>query len=65
MKEKLPKGWILTSLGEITDKSQYGWTTRASPNGNLHLLRTTDITSGKIEWDSVPFCEKEPEDIGK
>lgn len=65
MKEKLPKGWILTSLGEITDKSQYGWTTRASSNGNLHLLRTTDITSGKIEWDSVPFCEKEPEDIEK
>jgi len=65
VKEKLPKGWILTSLGEITDKSQYGWTTRASSNGNLHLLRTTDITSGKIEWDSVPFCEKEPEDIEK
>lgn len=65
MKEKLPKGWILTSLGEITDKSQYGWTTRASSNGNLHLLRTTDITSGKIKWDSVPFCEKEPEDIEK
>ena len=65
MNGELPKGWVWTSLGDITDNPQYGWTTRAASNGNLHLLRTTDITSGQIDWDSVPFCEEEPENIGK
>jgi len=29
------------------------------------LLRTTDITSGCIIWDKVPFCKKEPPQVGK
>ena len=65
MNGELPKGWVWTSLGEVTDNPQYGWTTRAITEGKLHLLRTTDITSGKINWDSVPFCEEEPENIEK
>ncbi len=62
---ELPKGWVWTSLGEVTNDPQYGWTTRASSMGTLHLLRTTDITSGLIDWSSVPFCEKEPENVKK
>jgi len=62
---ELPKGWVWTSLGEVTENPQYGWTTRATTEGNVHLLRTTDITSGKIDWSSVPYCEEEPEDIQK
>ncbi len=65
MNGELPKGWVWTSLGEVTENPQYGWTTRAITEGELHLLRTTDITSGKIDWNSVPFCEEEPENIGK
>jgi len=56
----LPKGWVWVRLGETCSEPQYGWTTKARSNGNLHLLRTTDITSGSIDWDKVPFCEKEP-----
>lgn len=44
---------------------QYGWTTKASNSGDVRLLRTTDITSGKLDWDSVPFCSKEPEILEK
>ena len=65
MNGELPKGWVWTSLGEVTENPQYGWTTRATTEGNVHLLRTTDITSGKIDWSSVPYCEEEPEDIQK
>ena len=65
MNGELPKGWVWTSLGEVTENPQYGWTTRATTEGNVHLLRTTDITSGKIDWSSVPYCEEEPENIEK
>jgi type I restriction enzyme S subunit len=29
------------------------------------LLRTTDISSGSIDWDTVPFCSSEPTNIEK
>jgi len=61
----LPQGWAWTTLGEVCLPPQYGWTTSASAGGKLYLLRTTDITSGKIDWESVPFCSDEPPDIGK
>lgn len=61
----LPKGWVWTSLGAVSEEPQYGWTTSASTSGTLHLLRTTDITSGKIQWHTVPFCKDEPPDKEK
>ena len=33
--------------------------------GKIHLLRTTDITSGKINWDTVPYCSEVPTDSEK
>jgi len=62
----LPEGWTLSTLGEISTKPQYGWTTKANhESGKVKLLRTTDITSGKIDWITVPYCTKEPEDLKK
>ncbi len=54
---ELPGGWVWTRLGEICLDPQYGWTTSAITEGALHLLRTTDITSGNIDWNTVPFCK--------
>jgi type I restriction enzyme S subunit len=61
----LPIGWVWATLGDVCTSPQYGWTTSASTHGKLHLLRTTDITQGKVNWSSVPFCKKEPIDVEK
>ena len=62
----LPEGWVISTLGEISTKPQYGWTTKANhESGKVKLLRTTDITSGKIDWRTVPYCTKEPDDLKK
>ncbi|MBW2610081.1 MAG: restriction endonuclease subunit S [Deltaproteobacteria bacterium] len=62
----LPKGWSLSTLGEVSTKPQYGWTTKANhESGDVKLLRTTDITSGQINWATVPYCTKEPDDLTK
>lgn len=61
----LPRRWSWTKLGEVCHPPQYGWTTSASGKGKLHLLRTTDITSGRVVWESVPFCSDEPSDKEK
>ena len=61
----LPDGWVWTTLQEICLNPQYGWTTKAVAEGNLHLVRTTDITSGNINWNTVPFCQEEPSEKAK
>ena len=61
----LPEGWVWSSIGELCNDPQYGWTTKAIKNGSLHLLRTTDITSGIVNWDTVPYCQQKPEDEKK
>jgi type I restriction enzyme S subunit len=58
----LPEGWLLSSIGEVCSRPQYGWTTAASKSGgNVKLLRTTDITHGVIDWARVPYCSEVPD----
>ncbi|MBD2003844.1 MULTISPECIES: restriction endonuclease subunit S [Cyanophyceae] len=61
----LPNGWAGTTLGDICSKPQYGWTCSASSTGTLRYIRTTDISSGRINWDRVPFCLDVPENLEK
>lgn len=63
--DRLPPNWLASSLGEICSQPQYGYTTKGSDTGTLRLLRTTDITSGLICWESVPFCLENPTDEAK
>ena len=55
-----PPGWFGTTLGEVCSKPQYGWTTKAKNGEGVRLLRTTDISSGSIDWDRVPACSEIP-----
>ncbi|THD08363.1 restriction endonuclease subunit S [Metallibacterium scheffleri] len=58
--------WSTVTIGGVCSKPQYGWTTKAmSEGGRIRLLRTTDITSGEIDWSTVPFCTDEPPDVDK
>ena len=62
----LPTGWARAVIEDISHKPQYGWTTRATSKGSgLRLLRTTDISEGRINWSTVPFCEREPPEPGQ
>jgi len=61
-----PEGWAEAELGSLCHHPQYGWTTSATKDrSGLRLLRTTDISSGQVEWGLVPVCKKEPDDPQK
>lgn len=60
---ELPQGWEWRTLGDLCDPPEYGWTTRASQEGEVKLLRTTDITNGPISWPEIPCCEVAPDDL--
>jgi len=61
----LPEGWTTTNFGSICGLGQYGWTTKAKAEGSIKYLRTTDITKGQINWQSVPYCFEAPPDFKK
>lgn len=55
---KLSKGWVEACVGDFCEQPQYGYTAsaKAEPVGPK-MLRITDIQDGKVDWDSVPFCD--------
>ncbi|GBC94778.1 Type-1 restriction enzyme EcoKI specificity protein [bacterium HR16] len=64
---KLPEGWRWVRLGEIlVEKPQYGYTSSASPDPvGPKFLRITDITSGEIVWENVPYCNIDAQSLSK
>jgi type I restriction enzyme S subunit len=65
MSDELPQGWTFTTLGQICSKPQYGWTCKAAKQGQIKYVRTTDISRGRIDWATVPFCEDLPNEVDK
>ncbi|MDE2887396.1 MAG: restriction endonuclease subunit S [Gemmatimonadota bacterium] len=63
--QTIPKTWVLATVGDVCCQTQYGYTTKASNRGDLRLLRTSDITSGSIDWETVPYCAENPDDLEK
>lgn len=53
----LSEKYGLTNLSEYLDGTQYGYTASAKKEGKVKLLRITDISEGKVDWDSVPYCD--------
>ena len=53
MTADLPPAWTPSTLGEVCSHPQYGWTTSAASSGDLHLLRTTDITGGDARSNKI------------
>lgn len=65
-KYNLPKGWVWTKIEHISLRIHYGYTASATQNDTgIKLLRITDIQDNKVNWENVPFCEIQPNDIDK
>ncbi|VGO17504.1 Type-1 restriction enzyme EcoKI specificity protein [Pontiella desulfatans] len=44
-------------LSHYIEGTQYGFNAAAKDSGTNRFVRISDITNGKIDWDSVPFCK--------
>ena len=61
----LNAGWQWASIQDICVETQYGWTASAATSGSVKFVRTTDISSGKVHWETVPWCSENPPDVAK
>jgi type I restriction enzyme S subunit len=62
----IPHGWKADMLKNRALNIQYGFTQSATemPVGP-HFLRITDISGGRVDWASVPFCQATDEEREK
>jgi type I restriction enzyme S subunit len=51
-----------TTLDFYLESTQYGFTASAQESGTHKLVRITDINSGSVNWDTVPFCNCDVEE---
>jgi len=52
----------VTKLEAIIDGTQYSYNASAIENGKNKFLRISDITDGKVEWETVTFCDCDDEE---
>ena len=58
--------WKEIKLRDVSSDISYGYTASASSaNVGPKFLRITDITSGKIKWETVPYCNISEKDFNK
>lgn len=58
--------WKVIQLRDISSDISYGYTASASSeNVGPKFLRITDITSGRINWKTVPYCKISEKDFKK
>jgi type I restriction enzyme, S subunit len=53
----LAEKYGVSILSDYLEGTQYGYTASAKAEGDTKLLRITDITEGKVNWETVPFCD--------
>ncbi|TPN83434.1 restriction endonuclease subunit S domain-containing protein [Aquimarina algicola] len=44
-------------LNKLIEGTQYGYNASALKSGTNKFLRISDITDGKVDWESVPYCD--------
>ena len=58
--------WKEVQLRNVSSDISYGYTASAADeNVGPKFLRITDITSGRINWETVPFCKISERDLPK
>jgi type I restriction enzyme, S subunit len=62
---ELPVGWKWTRLGNLSANIHYGYTASAiHGNSGIRLLRITDIQNDSVNWETVPGCDIEENQVG-
>ncbi|MGA2573249.1 MAG: restriction endonuclease subunit S [Candidatus Methanomethylicaceae archaeon] len=55
---EIPEEWKINILSSICEKPEYGYTQSAKEaQTGIKFLRITDIQDGKVDWNTVPYCE--------
>ena len=60
---EIPESWEWVRLSSLSSMIHYGFTSSSCESGSIKLLRITDIQDGRVNWDEVPYCSKNPKEL--
>lgn len=60
---EIPETWEWVRWGTIAQEIQYGYNAPAKAEGNIKMVRITDIQDNNVVWESVPYCDIEEVNI--
>ena len=53
----IPDSWCWTRWGTLSESIQYGFNAPANNSGRIRMVRISDIQGGKVNWETVPYCD--------
>ena len=59
----IPKNWRWVRWGNLAYSIQYGYNAPAKNVGRIKMVRISDIQYNSVNWDAVPYCNINDEDI--
>lgn len=60
----IPESWEWVRWGTIAESIQYGYNAPAKSSGRIKMVRISDIQNNSVNWESVPYCDIDEENIG-
>lgn len=59
----IPKNWQWVRWGNLAYSIQYGYNAPAQEEGKIKMVRISDIQDNSVNWDSVPYCNIDDDEI--
>ena len=53
---ELPDSWLWERWGNLSQSIQYGYNAPAEEFGDIRMVRISDIQNGEVQWETVPYC---------
>ena len=60
----IPESWSWERWGNLSQSIQYGYNAPALNQGDIRMVRISDIQNGDVLWESVPCCNINQDEIG-
>lgn len=60
---EIPGNWKWVRWGELSNSIQYGYNAPAKSEGSIKMVRISDIHDNEVDWERVPYCDIEDNEI--
>lgn len=57
----IPEHWVVTTLSELSDGTQYGTSSKSEKTGLVPVLRMGNLQNGEIDWSDLKYTSQESE----
>ncbi len=60
---EIPISWKWERWGNLANSIQYGYNAPAMPQGDIQMVRISDIQDNIVNWSAVPYCRISEKEI--